>query len=639
MTSARKPDWSIEQSASLYGINDWGAGYFGLSDNGEMTAIATQNGQPVKLSLMDIVAGLEQRGHAMPVLLRIENLLDERITLLNKSFAAAINEFDYQGEYRGVFPIKVNQQCHVIEEITKFGGQYHHGLEAGSKAELIIAMSHLRDSEACIICNGYKDAEFVELGLYARKLGLKCFFVIETPSELSIILEQSRRLGVEPLIGVRVKLAAEVEGHWFGDGGDRSLFGLSITQLMDVVDQLRDADMLHCLELMHYHIGSQIPNIRNIRDGLQEACRYYVDLVKEGAPLGYIDLGGGLAVDYTGARTNETHSKNYSIEEYCVDIVETITESLNSSGTPHPTIITESGRATVAYSSVLLFNILDVSHFKPRPLPDQLPEQSNDFLHNLWAVLKSLSEDSVQECFNDAAHYREEVRRMFRQDQLQLRELALAEDMYLEILQRTRELLPSLKRVPPELQNLDEALADIYYGNFSLFQSLPDAWAIDQIFPVMPIHRLDERPVNKAVIGDLTCDSDGKLDLFSNADGDIRTLPLHDLRPGEEYYLGVFLVGAYQETLGDLHNLFGDTHVASVRIDDDGQFEFVEEIQGDTIGDVLSYVEYNPKELYEQLRITAEASVKSGRITAVERRQMLQTFTNSLNGYTYFERD
>ncbi|MEZ5530716.1 MAG: biosynthetic arginine decarboxylase [Porticoccaceae bacterium] len=639
MNAPERKGWNIADSASLYGVNDWGVGYFGLTDNGEMAVSVPRKGVPVSISLMDIVAGLEQRGHAMPVLLRIENLLDERITRLNECFAEAIASQGYRGEYRGVFPIKVNQQCHVVEEIAKYGGQYHHGLEAGSKAELIIAMSHLRDREACIVCNGYKDAEFIELGLHARKLGLKCFFVIETPSELGIILEQSKRLGVEPLIGVRVKLAAKVEGHWFEDSGDRSLFGLSITQLVDVVDQLREADMLHCLKLMHYHIGSQIPNIRNIRDGVQEACRYYVDLVKEGAPLGYLDLGGGLAVDYTGAHTNETHSKNYSLEEYCVDIVETISEAMENYEVPHPTIITESGRATVAYSSVLLFNILDVSYFKSNGLPQALPEDCAESLTNLWDTLQALGEDNVQECCNDAVHYREDMRRMFRQGQVQLRELALAENLYLEILQRTRRLLPTLRRIPPELQNLDEALADIYYGNFSLFQSLPDSWAIDQIFPIMPIHRLDEEPRNKAVIADLTCDSDGKLDLFANADGETRTLPLHDLKEGEEYYLGVFLVGAYQETLGDLHNLFGDTHVVSVRIDGDGDFEFVEEIQGDTIGDVLSYVEYNPKELYEQFRVGAEAAVKSGSISVKERQQMLQTFGNSLNGYTYFERD
>jgi len=631
--------WGIADSANLYGVNDWGVGYFGLNDRGEIAVRVTRGERELDVSLMDIVAGLEERGHAMPVLLRIENLLDERITRLNQCFAEAIAEQDYRGQYRGVFPIKVNQQCHVVEEIAKYGGQYHHGLEAGSKAELIVAMSHLRDKEACIICNGYKDAEFVELGLYARKLGLKCFFVIETPSELAIILEQSKRLGVEPLIGVRVKLAAKVEGHWFEDSGDRSLFGLTITQLIDVVDQLREADMLHCLQLMHYHIGSQIPNIRNIRDGVQEACRYYVDLVREGAPLGHLDLGGGLAVDYTGAKTNETHSKNYSMEEYSADIVETIRESMDSYEIQHPTIITESGRATVAYSSVLLFNILDVSSFKSDGLPDALPEDTAESLVNLWDTLQVLADDNVQECCNDAAHYRDDLRRMFRQGQVQLRELALAENLYLEVLQRTRKLLPRLRRIPPELQNLDEALADIYYGNFSLFQSLPDSWAIDQIFPIMPIHRLDEEPANKAVIADLTCDSDGKLDLFANADGETRTLPLHDLKDGEEYYLGVFLVGAYQETLGDLHNLFGDTHVVSVRIDDDGDFEFIEEIQGDTIGDVLSYVEYNPKELFEKFRVGAEGAVKSGAISVPERRQMLQTFSNSLNGYTYFERD
>ena len=533
MTRHKIAHWHVADSSRLYGINDWGAGYFGLSDKGEVTVVTSQNTQPLETPLMDIVAGLEQRGHAMPVLLRIENLLDERIALLNKTFAAAINELGYQGEYRGVFPIKVNQQCHVVEEITKFGAQYHHGLEAGSKAELIIAMSHLRDSEACIVCNGYKDAEFVELGLHARKLGLKCFFVIETPSELAIILEQSQRLGVEPLIGARIKLAAEVEGHWFGDGGDHSLFGLTTNQLMDVVDQLREADMLHCLQLMHYHIGSQIPNIRNIRDGLQEACRYYVDLVQEGAPLGYLDLGGGLAVDYTGAKTNETHSKNYSIEEYCVDIVETIGEALNNSDVPHPTIITESGRATVAYSSVLLFNILDVSHFKPRPLPKQLPEQSNDFLHNLWATLQGLTEESLYKsaltmpCIIGKKSAACSARGNCRCANWHWQKISIWKFSSVPV-----NLLPQLKRVPPELQNLDEALADIYYGNFSLFQSLPDAWAIDQIFPVMPIHRLDEKPTNKAVIGDLTCDSDGKLDLFANADGESRTLPLHELNPG-----------------------------------------------------------------------------------------------------------
>ena len=631
--------WRAADSAALYGIDHWGAGYFSLADNGEVVANASFGAVQQSVSLMDIVAGLEQRGHAMPVLLRIENILDDRITRLNEAFRRAIAQLNYRGHYRGVFPIKVNQQCHVVEEITKFGGQYHHGLEAGSKAELMVALAHLRDREACIVCNGYKDAEFVELGLHARRLGLRCFFVIETLAELEIIIKTSRRLGIEPLLGVRVKLAARVEGHWNEDSGDRSLFGLSVSQLISAVDRLREVDMLHCLQLMHYHIGSQIPNIRNIRAGVQEACRYFVDLVGEGAPLTYLDLGGGLAVDYTGAATNETHSKNYSLDEYCIDIVEGIGESLDSYGVAHPTIITESGRATVAYSSVLLFNVLDVSRFRAATIPQQLPEECSDYLRNLFQTLEQLTANNVQESCNDAVHYREEVRRMFRQGLVQLRELALADILYLEVLQRTRELLPSLPRIPPELQDLDQALADIYYGNFSLFQSLPDSWAIEQLFPVMPIHRLGEQPDRTAIIADITCDSDGKIDHFASATGESRTIALHRFDPGQEYYLGVFLVGAYQETLGDLHNLFGDTHVASVRIDERGGFEFVEEIVGDSIGDVLSYVEYNPKELYEQFRVAAEAAVKSGEIDLAMRREMLQAFNSSLNGYTYFERD
>lgn len=632
-------DWTVEQSAHLYGVQYWGADYFSVNDKGEICAIAKPNGTEHHVALMDIISGLEERGHAMPVLLRIENILDRRISQINKAFKRAIDNCDYKGQYRGVFPIKVNQQCHVIEEITKFGRQFHHGLEAGSKAELIIAMSHLDDREACIVCNGYKDTEFVQLGLRATQLGMKCFFVVETPSEINIIIEQSRAMGISPHIGVRVKLSGKVEGHWFEDSGDRSLFGLSVTQLVDVIDRLKSADMLDCLELMHFHIGSQIPNIRNIRSGVQEACRYYIDMIKEGAPLGYIDLGGGLAVDYTGASTNETHSKNYSLDEYCIDIVDGIAEALSAQNIPHPTIITESGRATVAYSSVLLFNVLDVSHFKAAALPAALPENCSEATENIWDSLQRLSVANLQEACNDAVHYREELRRMFRQGQVSLRELSLAENVYFEILQRSRLLLPQLRRVPPELNNLDESIADIYYGNFSLFQSLPDAWAIDQIFPVMPIHRLNEQPMNQAVIADITCDSDGKLDLFTGAEGESRILPLHDVRQDEEYYLGVFLVGAYQETLGDLHNLFGDTNVVSVRVDESGKLEYVEEIEGDSIGDVLSYVEYNPKELYELFRVQAEAAVKTDTISAAERRAMLKEFKTSLDGYTYFERE
>lgn len=631
--------WTIADSANLYGIKEWGANYFSVSDDGQVCVSATLGDSSQQVPLKQIISGLEQRGHTMPVLLRIENILDDRIIRLNESFRRAIAELGYKGEYRGVFPIKVNQQCHVVEEIAKFGDQYHHGLEAGSKAELIVALSQLRSKEACIVCNGYKDAEFVELGLHATRLEKKCFFVIETPTELDIVIEQSKRLGIEPLLGVRIKLSAKVEGYWVDDSGDRSLFGLSVTQLLAVVDKLREHNMLHCLQLMHYHIGSQIPNIQNIRAGVREACRYYVSLVEEGAPLNYLDLGGGLAVDYTGARTNHIHSKNYSVDEYCVDIVEAIGYAMDVADIPHPTIITESGRATVAHSSVLLFNILDVTEFRAENLPQTLPDNASEMLSNLWATLGALDTRTLQECCNDAAHYRSEIRLLFRQNQLGIRELALAENIYHEVLHRARYLLPTLKRVPPGLKQLDQALADIYYGNFSLFQSLPDSWAIDQVFPVMPIHRLNEQPDRPAIIADLTCDADGKLTNFYGEYGPRSVIDLHALKADEEYYLGVFLVGAYQETLGDLHNLFGDTHVVSVRINEQGGFEVIDEIAGDSIGDVLSYVEYDAKQLYEQFRMTAEQAVKQGKIDVAQRQTMLKTFSDSLKGYTYFERD
>jgi arginine decarboxylase len=631
--------WTADDAAAFYGVPDWGVGYFEVNTDGDLCVCLSIDDQLVSVPLISIINGMEGRGHAMPVVLRIENILDQRISDINEAFASAIAQFDYRGQYRGVFPIKVNQQCHVVGEVAKFGAQYHHGLEAGSKAELLVAMSQIKDSEACIVCNGYKDEEFIQLGLHAIELGLNCFFVIETPSEVDVIIEQSRALGVRPKIGVRVKLSSKVEGHWQQDSGDRSLFGLTSIQVVSAVDTLRKAGMLDCLELLHFHIGSQIPNIRNIRVGLREACRYYAELKKEGAPLGYLDLGGGLAVDYTGAKTNETHSKNYSLPEYCVDIVEALTEHFNNTDIEHPTIITESGRATVAYSSILLFNILDVSPFKGVDLPTELPADSSDSTANIWDTLQNLSLANVQESCNDAVHYREEARRNFLENRIGLREISFVENIYLEILEQSRRLVKQLRRIPPDLAALDEQVADIYYGNFSLFQSLPDAWAIDQVFPVMPIHRLNERPTNPAVIADITCDSDGKLDLFANADGETRTICLHEMREGEEYYLGTFLVGAYQETLGDLHNLFGDPNVVSVRINANGSFEYVEEIEGDSIGDVLSYVEYSPKTVYESFRQKAESAVNTDVINVGQRRRMLKAFKTSLDGYTYFERE
>lgn len=629
--------WTPEDSAALYGIRDWGAGYFDLAENGDVTVKVRFPEGEVAVSLVDIVAGIEQRGHAMPVLLRIENLLDARITLLNESFRAAIASAGYGGEYRGVFPVKVNQQCQVIEEITRFGARYSHGLEAGSKAELVLALASLRDG-GLLICNGYKDREFIDLGLWAQKLGIRCFFVIESPTELPILLERSRALGVRPLIGARVKVSAKVGGLWTETSGDRSSFGLSATQLIAVVDTLKAQGMLDCLQLLHCHLGSQIPDIQDIRTGVLEACRYYIDLIREGAPLGYLDLGGGLAVDYMGGRANHVHSRNYTLDEYCGDIVEMVMATLDPQGVPHPHIVTESGRATVAYASMLLFNILDVMHFEPAALPETLPADAHELLRSLFGVHASLGTSDLLESYHDALYARDEIRELYKRGQVNLRQRSLAENLFLAIAQGIAARLGSLERVPPELAGLKESLADIYYGNFSVFQSLPDTWAIGQVFPVMPIHRHQERPGREGIISDLTCDCDGKLDSFFDARGERSTLPLHPLKDGEEYLLGVFLMGAYQETLGDLHNLFGDTHVVSVRINPDGSFDVLKEICGDSIADVLSYVEYHPQTLFEGFRNTAEEAVRKGKITVSERQQIVAEFSASLRGYTYYER-
>jgi arginine decarboxylase len=631
-------EWSALHSAQLYGIKEWSSDYFTVTQDGNVAVSLPFAEDNVEVALMDIVDGMKQRGLDMPAVLRIENLLDLRISQLNTAFAKAINELDYQNHYRGVFPIKVNQQCHVIEEIADYGSRYHHGLEAGSKAELIIALSQLQDHESLIICNGYKDEEFIDLGLYARQMGIKCFFVLETAMELDLILARSKALNIDPLIGVRIRLASMVEGHWNEDSGDRSIFGLSTNALLNVVEQLKSSNMLHCLQLLHSHLGSQIPNIRNIRGGVMEACRFYAGLIEEGAPMGYLDLGGGLAVDYEGARSNSTHSMNYGLDEYCYSIVETVKESFDALEITHPVIISESGRALVAYSSMLLFNILEVRDHKAGFIPDVAPENSHDMIHNLYEVREHVNPETIQECYNDALYYREEMRELFHRGQSSMRERALAENLTLAILEKISNLLPQLRRVSPELEKLPELLSDIYYGNFSLFQSLPDIWAIDQLFPIMPIHRLNEAPVKEAVLADMTCDCDGKVDRFISPDGVKGTLPLHPLKQGEEYFLGVFLVGAYQETLGDLHNLFGDTNVVSVHINPDGSFDFRREFHGDSIADVLSYVEYDPKIMQEQFRRIAEKAVRDNKITVAQRQQMLRAFKESMQGYTFFER-
>ena len=629
--------WSIKDAAETYGICTWGHGYFDISGEGEVTISLACGDRRKAVSLHRIYHDIKARGLTPPVLLRFSDILDAAITDLNESFQKAIRDAGYRGRYRGVYPIKVNQQQQVIDEVSHFGTKYHHGLEAGSKAELIAALAHMHDPEAYIVCNGYKDEEFTDLALLGVKLGLQVVIVIERPGEVHQIIERSRALGVSPHIGVRVKLASKAEGMWTESGGDRSIFGLTTTQILAVVDVLKREGMLPCLELMHYHLGSQIPNIRNIRSALQEACRFYVELCREGAPMGILDVGGGLAVDYDGSQTNFPSSRNYTLQEFCDDVVDIVMSSMDTAEVPHPTIVTESGRATVAYYSVLLFNVLDVARLDYREELPALPEGSHETLGRLAETWAAVSKKNIQEVFHDALDYRDEARELFLHGGLSLRERGLADQVFWSIIARIRKEARGLKHVPEELEGIDAALTSIYYGNFSVFQSLPDLWAIEQLFPIMPIHRLRERPRNQAIISDTTCDSDGRIERFIDLHDVARWLPLHDLVPGEDYVIGVFLVGAYQETLGDLHNLFGDTNVVSVVLDEDGEVEYSKEVAGDSVEDVLTYVEYEPKVLVNNFRALVESALRQKRISIGERNAAMQAYENGMRGYTYFE--
>ncbi|MBN2738768.1 MAG: biosynthetic arginine decarboxylase [Spirochaetales bacterium] len=637
--SDRLNSWTVAKAEELYGVPNWGKGYFSISDKGELSINTQIDDKNVSVSLMEIISGMVERGMNMPVLLRLANLLDAQISKLHNSFNAAIQNSGFKGRFMGVYPIKVNQQHQVIEEITRYGAQYHHGLEAGSKAELMIALSMLKDPEACLICNGYKDEEFIDLALYATQLGLNCFVVLEMISELPMIIRRSRELGIKPQIGVRVKLSAKASGHWSESGGDRSLFGLTISEIIEVIDKLRSEGMLDSLKLLHYHIGSQITNIRDIRTGVGEACQIYAEIALEGANMQYIDLGGGLAVDYDGSKTNFPSSRNYSVREYCEDIIEIVISTLEEKNIPHPHIVTESGRATVAYYSILLFNVLEQCRVHEQPLPEKL--EGNDIpehLQNLFDLFKGLTIKNIQESYNDAIYYKDELYQLFRHGKLSLRDRAKGDRIFWNIILKITQFLKKIKKIPVELEELDTAISDIYYGNFSLFQSLPDIWAIEQLFPIMPIHRHKEEPTSQGIIADITCDCDGKIHKFIDLHDVKHSLPLHDLKPNEEYYLGVFLVGAYQETLGDLHNLLGDTNVLSVRITGQDEFDFVREQEGDSVADVLSYVGYYAKQLSIEFKNKVEQAIKTGRIAVAERRKIINAYENGLRGYTYFER-
>lgn len=644
-STSKAPVWSADDSAQLYGIREWGHGYFDISARGEVVVNLKDGKKTKPVSIAQIIRGLKDRGTQLPVLIRFGDLLRWRIDELNEGFATAIREAKYQGVYRGVYPIKVNQQQEVIEEITRYGRKYHYGLEAGSKPELIAALGYMHDPEAYIVCNGYKDEEFIDLALYAQKMGLQVIMVLEMPTELGLILKRAKLMGVRPTLGVRFRLSTESAGHWAGSGGDSSMFGLNISQVMRVVDHLREEGMLDCLRMLHYHQGSQIPNIRAIRGAATEAARVYVGLVQEGARMGILDMGGGLAVSYDGLKGSSEGSSDYGTKEYCADVIEAIAEVTDEAQVPHPDLITESGRAIVAYYSVLVINVLDINRFEATGAV-VVDEDAPPLLRNLADLRASalsgttkLTRERLQEIYNDTVYYRDKLRSEFSYGKVRLRERAQGEEVYWDILSWISKKIDSVGGDIGQMSRLEHVLTDFYYANFSVFQSLPDLWAIEQIFPVMPIHRLKEKPTRQVVLSDITCDSDGKIAHFAHGCELHNSLPLHDvdIENGEEYNLGVFLVGAYQETLGDLHNLLGDTNVVSVSLDTKGQLKYRREMEGDTVSEVLSYVEYDPKDLLTQFRNLAESAVVSKRITPAERREIMNAYEAGLRGYTYFE--
>ena len=632
--------WSAVNSAELYGVDAWGRGYFGVSPDGFATVRLGQGAQAVPVKFEAIVKKLYDRGMSLPVLLRFGDILADRIKTLHEAFAKAIADYGYKGVYRGVYPIKVNQQQQAVKDVVESGRPWHHGLEAGSKAELIAALAYMHDPEAYLVCNGYKDEEFVRLALGSLKMGLQTILVLEGLEELDIILSVAEELKVKPRIGIRVKLSTKVGGKWSESGGDRSVFGLTPSQIIQAVDRLRAEGRLDCLEMLHYHLGSQVPNIREIRDAVKEASRFYVGLAKEGAPMGIFDIGGGLAIDYDGSRTNFESSANYDVSEYCADVVEGVMQACDQAGVPHPTLVSESGRALIGYYSVLLVDVLSTATFETAGAesdPDLGEPPLPEPVAGLLDVAKNLRTKNLPEYFNDALYYREEIQKAFKQGMITLRQHAAADRLFWSILTRIRHEVPKLKYVPEDLLGLDTAMADVYYCNFSVFQSLPDAWAVDQLFPIMPIHRLGERPGRHAHLSDITCDCDGVIDKFIDLHDVKDAITLHAVKPGEDYILGVFLVGAYQETLGDLHNLFGDTNVVSVCLDEDGEIDIAAELEGDTVEEVLASVEYSASDLTSRFRRLADAAMKAKRISPPERRKILAAYENGLRGYTYFE--
>lgn len=618
--------------ASLYGLDSWGSGLLDVTEDGELALRLPQEPDTKPTSLPAIMAALTQRGINAPMVLRVQPYLEAALERLNLAFARAMADNAYNGAYRGVFPIKVNQQAEVVSHLARSGKIYHYGLEAGSKPELMVALSQRLSPEALLVCNGYKDEDFVRLAILSGKLGRKTVLVIETPEEFEIILKVSRELDEKPMLGLRVKLTERVGGKWEASSGDRSTFGLGARELVALIARMRETGFLDHLVLQHSHLGSQVPDMLDIRRAVAEACRFYVELTAMGAPLTHIDFGGGLGVDYTGLQEAEENSVNYTVEEYASNVVETLRYAMEEANLPHPNIVTESGRFVVAQSSIFIFNVLGATLYD-QPEPPEVKPDDHHLLTDLMAVAGYVDGRRLREALNDAVYYRDELRALFRRGQIDLEQLGRAESAFLYLASRFKSAMTQ-----DQLHHV--ALADFtdhYHGNFSLFQSLPDVWAIDQLHPMMPLQRLNEMPTRQAIFSDITCDSDGKISKFVTAEGPADALPVHDLRGDEPYHVGVFFVGAYQETLGDLHNLFGDANVVTISLDGNGGFAIEHETEADSIWEVLSYVEYDPRDCLDALRREAEAALAAGRLTPLERRQIIEAYKKALSGHTYFE--
>jgi arginine decarboxylase len=626
--------WSASDAAELYDIARWGKGYFSVDDNGHVRV--HPNKEPDRwLDLKQLVDRLQLRGIDLPILIRFAGILKHRLGEIHTAFASAISEHKYTGNYCCVYPIKVNQQRQVVEEVLRYGKPYNFGLEAGSKPELMAVVA-MASNDTPIICNGFKDAEFIEMAMMASKMGRQIIPVVEKYTELDLILKMAQKIGVRPSIGMRVKLAARGSGRWQQSGGFRSKFGLTVTEILRALNELKSRGMEDCFKLLHFHLGSQITNIRQIKGALNEAVRVYTDLARQGAGLDFLDVGGGLGVDYDGSQTNFESSANYTLQEYANDVVYHVQSVCDEAGVAHPTIVSESGRAVVAYHSALVFGVLGVAGQGDNDVPVSLPDDVEQPLFDLLDTYQNLTVRNVLEGYHDASQSLDMAMNLFAGGYLPLVQRSMAENLFWAICHKIQRLARQLEFIPEELEGLDAMLSDTYFCNFSLFQSMPDSWAIKQLFPVMPIHRLNERPTRHAVLGDITCDSDGKIEQFIDRRDVKRTLPLHSFN-GEPYYLGAFLLGAYQEILGDMHNLFGDTNAVHVSMDDEGEVVLETVIKGDTVREVLDYVEFNVESLMRQFRTSVELAVRESRIGYEEAGRFLRYYEDGLQGYTYLE--